>query len=58
MYSIHDSAMTIKVIVCLYYKEARANVLLDSGATDNLIDQDLIKKLGLGTTPVKLPRIV
>jgi len=57
MYSIHDSAMTIKVIVCLYYKEARANVL-DSGATDNLIDQDLIKKLGLGTTPVKLPRIV
>ncbi len=38
MYSIRDSAMTIKVIVCLYYKEACANVLLDSGATDNLID--------------------
>jgi len=38
MYSICDSAMTIKVIVHLYYKEACANVLLDSGATDNLID--------------------
>jgi len=30
--------MTIKVIVRLYYKEAHVNVLLDSGATDNLID--------------------
>ncbi len=58
MYSIHDSAMTIKVIVHLYYKEARANVLLDSGATDNLIDRNLIKRLGLGTTPVKPPRLV
>ena len=58
MYSIHDSAMTIKVIVHLYYKEAWANVLLDSGATDNLIDQNLIKKLGLETTPVKPPRLV
>ena len=38
MYSIHDSAMTIKVPICLYYKEAQVNVLLDSGATDNLID--------------------
>ena len=58
MYSIRDSAMTIKVIVRLYYKEARANVLLDSGATDNLIDRNLIKKLGLGTKPVKPPRLV
>jgi hypothetical protein len=38
MYSIRNSAMTIKVPVCLYYKEAQVNVLLDSGATDNLID--------------------
>ncbi len=58
MYSICDSAMTIKVIVRLYYKEACTNVLLDSGATDNLIDRNLIKKLGLGTTPVKPPRLV
>jgi len=58
MYSICDSAMTIKVIVCLYYKEACTNVLLDSGATDNLIDRNLIRKLGLGTTPVKPPRLV
>ncbi len=58
MYSIRDSAMTIKVIVRLYYKEARANVLLDSGATDNLIDRNLAKKLGLGTTPVTPPRLV
>ena len=58
MYSIHDSAMTIKVIIRLYYKEACANVLLDSGATDNLINWNLIKKLGLGTTPVKPPRLV
>ncbi len=58
MYSIRDSAMTIKVIVRLYYKEARVNVLLDSRATDNLIDRNLIKKLGLGTTPVKPPRLV
>src|SRR6266571_5470808 len=58
MYSIRDSAMTIKVIVRLYYKEARANVLLDSGATDNLIDRNLTKKLGLRTTPVKPLRLV
>ncbi len=58
MYSICNSAMTIKVIVRLYYKEACANVLLDSGATDNLIDQNLTKKLGLGTTPVTPPRLV
>jgi len=50
--------MTIKVIICLYYKEACVNVLLDSRATDNLINQNLIKKLGLGTTPVKPPRLV
>jgi hypothetical protein len=58
MYSICDSAMTIKVPVCLYYKEAQVNVLLDSGATDNLIDRNLIKKLRLGTTPLKHPRLV
>ena len=58
MYSIRDSAMTIKVPVRLYYKEAQVNVLLDSGATDNLIDRNLITKLGLGTTPLKPPRIV
>ena len=50
--------MTIKVIVHLYYREACANVLLDSRAMDNLIDQNLIKKLGLGTTPVKPPRLI
>ena len=38
MYSICNNAMTIKVIVCLYYKETCVNVLLDSGATDYLID--------------------
>ncbi len=46
------------MIIRLYYKEAHANVLLDSGATDNLIDQNLIKKLGLGTIPVKPPRLI
>ena len=58
MYSIRDSAMTIKVPIRLYYKEAQVNVLLDSGATDNLIDQNLVLKLGLGTTPLKPPRLV
>jgi len=50
--------MTIKVIVRLYHKEARTNVLLESGATDNLIDQNLTKKLGLGMTPVTPPRLI
>ena len=58
MYSIRDSAMTIKVSIRLYYKEARVNVLLDSGATDNLIDRNLVNKLGLGTTPLEPPRLV
>src|SRR5258707_4748658 len=50
--------MTIKVPIRLYYKEAQVNVLLDSGATDNLIDRNLINKIGLGTTPLKPPRLV
>ena len=58
MYSTCNGAMTIKVPIHLYYKEAQVNVLLDSGATDNLIDKNLITKLGLGTTPLKPPRIV
>src|SRR5260370_403511 len=55
---IRERAVTIKVTCRIYYKEAQVNVLLDSGATDNLIDRNLINKIGLGTTPLKPPRLV
>ena len=39
----------------MWHKMAKVSTLLDSGATENFIDKQTIKTLGLGTQPLLAP---
>ncbi len=58
MYSIKDSSMTISLPLYLWNKKTDTEVLLDSGATDNFIDLQMVKTCTLGTQKLKQPCLI
>ena len=50
--------MTVSVDLYMWHKKTKVQALLNSGATENFIDQRAITLLGLGTQKLKVPRMV
>ena len=48
--------MTIQVELSMWQKKTQVTTLLDSGATDNLINSNLVKELGIATRKLRHPR--
>ena len=55
MYSTVDRSITVQVELHMWQKKTQVTTLLDSGATDNLINNNLVKELGLATRKLRHP---
>ncbi len=58
MYSIKEDSITVPIDLCMWHKKTKVEALLDCGATENFIDAQALKKLGMGTCLLQHPRIV
>ncbi len=58
MYSIKEDSITVPIDLCMWHKKTKVEALLDCGATENFINAQTLKKLGMGTRLLQHPRIV
>jgi predicted aspartyl protease len=48
--------MKVPVLICTKYNMADMKALVDSGATDNFIHPNFVKRMGLGTRSLDKPK--
>src|SRR6266702_2429604 len=58
MYSIKKDSITVPIDLCMWHKKTEVEALLNCGATENFIDTQTLKKLGMGTCLLQHPRMV
>ena len=55
MYISEKSSINILFLFVYARGVAKENALLDSGATENFMDQRMVERLGIGLRPMKEP---